>query len=84
MKQDMPKALSLNTFPTFFLLAPKNLSPLSKQKKSLMKPDTIDFKSFPAFLLQLHPFQHLIISPHMILNGKNSENSLCLTKLEMK
>ena len=30
MKKDMPKRLSTKAFPTFFLSAPKNLSPLSK------------------------------------------------------
>ena len=48
-----------------------------------MKPDTFDFKSLPAFLLQLYPFHH----PHMLLNEKKKnhpENALCQKKFKMK
>ena len=44
-----------------------------QNKKSLMKPDTFDFKSLPAFPLQLYPLYHLIISPHMLLNRKTQK-----------
>ena len=35
-----------------------------------MKPDTFDFKFLQAFLLQVDPIHHFIISPHMLLNKK--------------
>ena len=38
-----------------------------------MEPDTFDFKSLPSFLLQLYPFRHLIIYPHMLLNRKTQK-----------
>ena len=53
--------------------------------KSLMKPDTFDFKSLPAFLLQLYPWHHLIISPHMLLNRKTQTTvSVWRSSVEIK
>ena len=46
-----------------------------QNKKSLMKIDTIDFKSLLAFLQQLYPLHHLIISPHMLLNRKTQKTT---------
>ena len=66
MKQVMPKPLSPKPFPTFFLISFQN-------QKSLMKPGTFDFKSLPAFQLQLYPLHHLVISPHMPLNRKTQK-----------
>ena len=83
MKPLKPKSLSHERFLTFSLQNPKIY--LHFQKKYFVKPDTFDFKFLPAFLLQLYPLHHLIISPHMLLNRKNREKSLCLKKfLKMK
>ena len=41
-----------------------------------MKPYTFAFKSLLAFLLQLYPLHHLILSPHMHLNKKFRKQSL--------
>ena len=44
-----------------------------QNKKSLMKPDTFDYKSLTVFLIQLYPLHHLIISPDMLLNRKTKK-----------
>ena len=75
MKKDMLKPLSPKHFPTFFLSAPK-IYLFFQNKKYFMKPDTYDFKSLPAFLLQPYPRHHLIISPHMLLDRKLRKRSL--------
>ena len=62
MKQVMPKPLLAKTLPDFFLNS--SLKSISTFKtKSLMKPDTFDFKSLPAFLQQQYTRHYLIISP---------------------
>ena len=35
-----------------------------------MKPVTFDFKSLPAFQIQLYPLHHPSIAPHMLSNKK--------------
>ena len=54
----------------------------TKQKKSLMKPDTFNFKFLSACLLQLYPL-HLIISLHVVFDRK-TQKTVYLQKLEMK
>ena len=72
MKQDMPKPLSPKPLLNFSYQLPK-IFPHFQNKKSLMKPDTFDFKSLPASLLYLYPLHHVIISPRMLLNRKTQK-----------
>ena len=60
-----------HTSPSLLLsyLLPKIYLRFQKKKKSLMKSDTFDFKSFPSFLLQLYPLPF----PHMLLNRKTQK-----------
>ena len=71
MKHIMPKPLSPKPFPIFSYQFPKIYLHFHN-KKSLMKPDTFDFKSLLDFLLQLYSLHHLI-SPHMLLNRKTQK-----------
>ena len=41
-----------------------------------MKPDALDFKSLPGFLVLLYPLHHVIISPHTLLNRKTMKKYL--------
>ena len=72
MKQDMPNSFHPNPSILFSYLLPK-IYVHFQNKKSLIKPATFDFKSLPAFLLQLYPLHHLIISPHMLSNRKTQK-----------
>ena len=56
------KSLHPNTSLLFYHQLPKIYFHFLN-KKSLMKPDIFDFKSLPAFLRQLYPLHHFIISP---------------------
>ena len=80
MKQNRPKLLSPKHYPTFFLIS--SLESISifktKQKTSLMKPDT--FESLTIFSATTIP-QPLSTDA---FKYKNSENGLCLQKFEMK
>ena len=54
MKQDMQNLFHPNPSLLFSYQHPKIYLHF-QNKKSLMKPDTFDFKSLPTFLLQLYP-----------------------------
>ena len=60
-------------FPTFFLISSLKSISTFKTKSILMKPYTFEFKSLLAFLQQLYPLHHLIISPHMFLQRKTQK-----------
>ena len=80
MKQDIPKPFLQNPSLPFFNQLSK-IYLLSQNKKSLMKPDTFDFKSLSTFQLQLYSLHNLSISPYMLFEKLRKQS---LKKIEMK
>ena len=63
----MLKSLSPKPFASFFSYQLPKIYLHFQNEIFLMKSDTFDFKSLPAFLLRLYPLRHLIISSHLLL-----------------